>query len=100
MKNDLVLITQFCIHHEIESSFIFSLQEFGLVTVLEYKNEQYLALEEIGEVEKIIRLHYELGINIEGIDAIFGLLKKVTALQSELQIANSRMEAFVPDSLD
>ena len=100
MKNDLVLITQFCIHHEIESSFIFSLQEFGLVTVLEYKNEQYLALEEIGEVEKIIRLHYELGINIEGIDAIFGLLKKVTALQSELQIANSRMEAFVPDSLN
>ena len=96
-NSNLILIAQFCIHHEIETSFIFSLQDFGLITVLRHQDEEYLSLEEVSEVEKMVRFHYDLGINMEGIDAIVGLLKKVNTLQRELRIANSRVEAFLPD---
>lgn len=95
-NSNLVRIAQFCIHHEIESSFIFALQDFGLVTVLQQEDEEYLAVDEIKDVERMLRLHYDLGINMEGIDAIVSLLKKVNTLQRELRIANGRVEAFLP----
>ncbi|MEJ7559115.1 MAG: chaperone modulator CbpM [Pedobacter sp.] len=99
MENEnLVLIAKFCLHYEVEPSFITSLNDFGLITLLEVSNEHYLSVDEIKEVEKMVRLHFDLGINLEGIDAIASLLKQITNLQHALVIAQNRLLAFVPES--
>lgn len=97
MENEnLILIAQFCQHHEVEPAFITSLRQFGLVKVFEIENEQYFASDELALVEKMLRLHYELGINMEGLDAIANLLRQIEALQQELIIAKNRLETFAP----
>ena len=96
--NQLVLIEEFCVHYNIEYTFIDSLQEFGLVTLIVHDNGKYLSHDDVPEVEKMIRLHYELGINLEGIDVIYNLLKQIDHLQSELEIAKTKLNFYDFDS--
>ena len=97
MENEsLILVAQFCTHHDVEPSFIVSLHEFGLVTIVELEEERYLSADEISVVEKMIRLHYGLGINLEGIDAISHLLRQIEALQQELRSVKNRLDSFAP----
>ncbi len=91
---DLILIEQFCTHHDIEFSFINSLHEFGLIEVVELNDVKYLANEQLRDVEKMIRLHYELDINMEGIDAISNLLKQIDNLQKELITTQNKLRLF------
>ena len=95
MKNEhLILVDQFCIHHEIETSFVFTLQEYGLIEIIFQEDHKYLRQEELREVEKMIRLHYELGINMEGIDVVANLLKQIEALKLELQISQNKLRLY------
>ncbi|MBK7302619.1 MAG: chaperone modulator CbpM [Saprospiraceae bacterium] len=96
--NQLVLIEEFCVHYNIDFTFIDSLQEFGLVTLIVHDNGKYLSHDDVPEVEKMIRLHYELGINLEGIDVIYNLLKQIDHLQSELEIAKTKLNFYDFDS--
>ena len=96
--NQLVLIEEFCVHYNIDFTFIDSLQEFGLVTLIVQDNGKYLSHDDVPEVEKMIRLHYELGINLEGIDVIYNLLKQIDHLQSELEIAKTKLNFYDFDS--
>ncbi|MBK7798545.1 MAG: chaperone modulator CbpM [Saprospiraceae bacterium] len=96
--NQLVLIEEFCVHYNIEYTFIDSLQEFGLVNLIVQDNGKYLSHDDVPEVEKMIRLHYELGINLEGIDVIYNLLKQIDHLQSELEIAKNKLNFYDFDS--
>ena len=41
-------------------------------------------------------MHYELGINLEGIDAIANLLEQIATLQQELMITRNRLDTFTP----
>jgi len=101
MRNDnLVLIAQFCLHHDVEPSFMLSLHEFGLLHIIEINEEHYLNFDELNKVEKIIRLHSELGINFEGIDVIDTLLQQIETLQKELAVAKNRLITFLPDLMD
>ena len=36
------------------------------------------------QVEKMIRLHYDLNINLEGVDVIYNLLNQVNSLKKEI----------------
>ena len=97
MKNEnLVLVAQFCLHHHVELSFISSLHQFGLINILELEDEHYLTIDETRAVEKMVRLHYELGINLEGIDAIANLLTQIEVLQQELTMVRNRLDTFTP----
>ncbi|HUM50364.1 MAG TPA: chaperone modulator CbpM, partial [Chitinophagales bacterium] len=44
----------------------------------------YIHQDKITDVEKIVRLHQELEINMVGIDAIFHLLQKLNEKENEL----------------
>ena len=92
--NNLILIEQFCEHHNIEFSFIDSLHQFGLIEVIIENNNRYLQHEQLKDVEKMMRFHYELDINMEGIDAISNLLQRMNQLQQELVSAQNRLRFF------
>jgi hypothetical protein len=49
---------------------------------------------QIKEIEKIIRLHYELQINLEGVNAIYGLLNRVEMLQEEIVMLNNKLDFY------
>lgn len=87
-NNELIPVLHFCITHSVELAFIESLQQYGLVELTTIKEETYLQEQQLAELEKFVRMHYDLDINIEGIEAISHLLKKI----QEVQERNIRLQ--------
>jgi hypothetical protein len=87
----LIRIEYFCEQYNVEFSFVNALQEIGLINFIVSEEARYLSTEDLGEVEKLMRMHYELGINIEGIDVISNLLKQISGLQQELNNAKNKL---------
>ena len=90
----LIPLQQFCLHHNVPVSFIDALCEYDLVEVTITNNENYLKTNQLNHVEKMMRLHYELDINLEGIDAIYNLLKQVEELQNEITKLRNKLSLF------
>jgi hypothetical protein len=88
---NLIPIEQLCTHYSIELSFIQSLTELGLIQITTIEESQFLLKDQIKDLEKMIRLHYDLDINIEGIEAISHLLLRVNDLQHELSALKNRL---------
>lgn len=91
---DLILIEHFCSNHELEFSFIDSLHQFGLIEVIIHDDQKYLQQEQLKEVERMMRMHYELDINMEGIDVISHLLKRMNSLQKELIETQNKLRLY------
>jgi len=94
---NLILLHEFILHHKIELSFIHSLNEFGLIEIIIVEKNQYIPIQQMKALEEMIRLHYELDINIEGIDAITHLLQRVNNLHEELTELKNRLKLYETD---
>jgi hypothetical protein len=95
MKIDnLIPLNELCIHYKVEMSFFSHLNEIGLIEIKNIKQSQYIHRDKIYDVEKMIRIHHELDVNIEGIDVVFNLLQKIDALQSELIAIKNRLKLY------
>jgi hypothetical protein len=92
--SNLILTAQFCTHHNVEFSFITALHNAGLVEIIVVEDNQYLSLEQLKDIEKMIAFHYELNINIEGIEAIANLLKQINELQQELIMVKNKLRLY------
>ena len=93
-KEDLIPASQFCSSHDLEVSFIYSLQQYGLLEITTVEETTYLPASELPQAERMARLHSELGINMEGIDAIKHLLKKVEDMQDEITMLKNRLSLY------
>jgi len=91
---DLISARQFCELHDIPISFLKSLNEFEIVEIISTKEELYIRTTQIRSVEKLIRLHYELDINLEGIHVVHNLLQQVESLQKEVIDLNNRLSFY------
>ena len=95
MQTDyLVAIDEFCVKHNIEVSFISSLQETGLIEITMIDDAGFIQLEQLQEIEKFIRFYYELDINIEGIETISHLLQRVNELQEEIVALRNKVGLY------
>lgn len=93
-NKNLIQIKQFCLYHEIEEAFIAKLNNYGLIEIIVLEEEQYLQPDQLPSIEKMIRLHYDLKINLEGIDAIAHLLNKIEILQKNLIATQNKLRLF------
>ena len=96
LKN-LIPIIHLCEHYSVETSFFDELHEEGLISITTLEQTSYLHQDKISDVEKMIRIHQELNINTEGIDAVFNLLKKIDSLQNELIKLHDRLKLYEND---
>ena len=93
MEN-LISIPELCIHYTVEMSFFTNLSEMGLLEIKTIESKQYIDSDAIYEIEKMIRMHQELDVNIEGIDVVFNLLQKIDRLQNELTALKNRLRLY------
>lgn len=97
MENDqLIAIEVFCTSYDVEYSFVESLQEHDLIETVVVNNTRFLQIPELSRIERIIRLHHELDINLEGIEAIQGLLGRIEHLDRELASLRNRLRFYEP----
>jgi chaperone modulatory protein CbpM len=90
----LIPATDFCVHYNIEVSFLHALQDYGLLQVTTQNEALYIDADDLNDVEKIIHLHQDLDINLEGIDAIMQLLKRMEQTQQELIALRNRLRLY------
>ncbi len=93
-NKDLIPISQFCKIYEIEFSFINSLNDFGLIEIVYIDKDKFIELEKIQQLERIIRLHDDLGVNFEGIDIITNLMHKIDILQNKLNSIENQLDIY------
>lgn len=91
---EFIRIREFCINYGIEESFVFDLQEYEVIQIILIGDEPHLSEQELPILEKMIRMHQELEINPQGLQAIYHLLEKVSGLQEEVIALNRRLNRF------
>ncbi|MBV5281807.1 MAG: chaperone modulator CbpM [Paludibacter sp.] len=90
----LIALDEFCAKHEIEISFVDSLQQNGLIEITMIENAWFIDSKQLLQLEKFVRFYYELDINLEGIETISHLLERVNALQDELTMLKNRLGIY------
>jgi chaperone modulatory protein CbpM len=88
---NLIATTDICTYHEVEYTFISSLSEAGLVELKVVNHTTYVPESELQKLERMIRLHNELEINVAGIEAITHLLERIEQMQEEMRILRNRL---------
>ena len=92
--NELILVETFCTHHHVEISFISSLEESGLLEITRKEDVLYIPEVSVKAVEQFVRLHNDLNINLEGIEAITHLLHQLEQKETEISQLRNRLRFF------
>jgi chaperone modulatory protein CbpM len=88
---NLITIREYSVNYNIEPEFLISLEECGIVFFTLEGQEKCIREDQLTELERYIHFHYDLNINIEGIDAIRHLLHKVHQMDGEIRQLRSRL---------
>ena len=91
----LIAVDEFCKSNDIEISFVNSLEQNGLIEITKIEEIGFFNLEQLQKLDRYIRFYYELNINLDGIDAIKHLFRrvnemcdKITAIQNKQYLYN------------
>ncbi|GAB3891706.1 chaperone modulator CbpM [Spirosoma agri] len=89
--NNLIAISEFCVHHHLEISFVNALEQQGLVEIITIEQTLYVQPEQLGRLEKLVRLHQDLSIHPDDLDIVSDLLERVENLQAQLTQLQNRL---------
>lgn len=91
---EMIPASVFCIHHNIELSFISSLHESGLIETIDREEQIFVPLSELSHLEMLVRLHHEMDINLEGIETITYLLNRLNNMQQQIAALTKRLSMY------
>lgn len=89
-----IRITELCSFYKIEDTFVHSLRDYGLMEIVVMEDQETIPETQVKDLEKMLRLHYDLEINLEGIDAINHLLHQINDLQEEVRILKNKLNRW------
>ncbi len=92
--DEMIPATECCIHYQIEATFINSLRDAGLIEVTVLEEQLYVPATQLPRLEKMVRLYYEMDINLEGIETITYLLQRMNEMQQEIIGLNNRLTRY------
>ena len=91
---DMILANDFCRHHQIDLSFIYSLNESGLIEITNFEEEIFVPVSQLKHLEKLVRFHHEMDINLEGIECITYLLQRINEMQEQITLLNNKLSMY------
>ncbi|UAB80737.1 hypothetical protein INR76_11545 [Marixanthomonas sp. SCSIO 43207] len=89
-----IKVITYCEKTNIDSAFVTTLEEYGLIKTTVLKSEVCITEDDTTEIERMFRLHKELGVNIEGIDVINHLVKRLKKVESELKSTRKTLSLY------
>ena len=87
----LIAVDVFATHQGVEVAFVLALHERGLIRMTVTSEQHFLEPDQLARIEQLARMHYELDINLEGIEAICHLLDRMDAAQQDLRTLRERL---------
>ena len=92
MMNERISREELVKLYQIEISFFDELEENGLVKTEISDNVRYLMFDDLPEFERLTNWHYDLGVNVPGLEVIRHLMQKIERLQHENHSMISRIK--------
>ncbi len=92
METRYIKITEFCENEKIETSFLLELNREGLLHLEKQEEVEYIDQNDLPQIEMFARWHYELGVNLEGIDAMRHMLERMKEMQRQIQILEKKLQ--------
>ena|ERR1700754_1069345 len=89
----LISTSDFCLYHNVEINFVELLQEAELIKVTIVNKNTFIPKTELQRLEKLINL-YQLGINVEGLEAISHLLDRFEKTQEDLRYLKNKLRLY------
>jgi hypothetical protein len=84
MKSDkLVLVATICDHYSLELPFFDQLDHHGMVEIVQVGQDPYIKENQLSILEKVIRIHHDLQVNLDGVAVILDLVDRIELLQQE-----------------
>ncbi|WP_347219731.1 chaperone modulator CbpM [Chryseobacterium sp.] len=80
--------------YNIEITFFDELVDYGLLTVHIEDEVHYLMYEDLPDLEKFANWHYDLEINLPGLEVIHNMLKKLEALKRRNRELMNKLSAI------
>ena len=71
--------------YQVEETFLNQLESSGLIEIVIEEDDRYIEYDYLQEIEQFVRWHYELEINMEGIEALYHMLQQVQQLQDDVE---------------
>ena|SRR5579863_6621017 len=90
----LIAANDFCTYHHVEYTFVRSLNEAGLVELTVIDQTDYIPETQLQQLERMVRLHNELEINLAGVEAISHLLQRMESIQEEMRLLRNRLNRY------
>ena len=94
MNEELIIAEEYCRQYNVDISFIDTLEDYGLIHIEIQQQQRLIPAQELRTLERYIRLHYDLDINMEGLEAIAHLLQKVKDMQQEIAALQNRLSLY------
>jgi chaperone modulatory protein CbpM len=91
---ELIPAREFCTFHHVELSFIHSMHDSGLIGMTIRDGAVFLPADELPKLERLVRWHYELSINPEGIEALYHVLQRMEFLLQENNALRGRLRRY------
>ncbi len=91
---EMIPADEFCVHHHIEISFIHSVRESGLIEMTSREERLFVPVSQLAQLEKLVRLYYEMDINLEGIETITYLLQRMNDMHQEILRLSNKLSGY------
>ncbi|MEH6304149.1 chaperone modulator CbpM [Olivibacter sp. CPCC 100613] len=91
MATSYILIKEYCAQSSVEEAFIRSLYDEGLIEINVQAKEWYITEDQLQDLEQFRQWHYDLHINVEGIDAMRHLIGKIRSMKMEINQLKNRL---------
>ena len=87
-----ITIEEFADFHQVTTELIQEFADFGLISVLKVEQQYCIDTGNIERCERAIRIHKDLGVNMEGIEIILDMREKHAEMQRELKWLRHQLE--------
>ena len=93
-NNETIAAEECCSYYNIELSFVQLLDEHGLISLNRADDKVFISHDELPNLEKYMHLHYDLNINLEGLEAISHLLERIHDLQRQMVLLQNKVSGI------
>lgn len=93
-EESYILIQHYCETTSVDPEFIEQLFEYGLIQHLEHGDAPAVHQEELPIIERMARLHYDLEVNLEGLQVIAHMRKKMIQMQKQMIDLERKLKRF------
>ncbi|MFV0564506.1 MAG: chaperone modulator CbpM [Flavobacteriaceae bacterium] len=93
-NSELISVREIVVCHDIDNDFMEQLETYQLVEFVMKDANRYIYVEQLPKVERFIRLHYDLDINLEGIEVIKNMLDKMETMQGTIRQLQNRLTIY------